>query len=873
MSKNGNYLTEVQVERRKAVIDTLKSFIFPLILAAIIFVAVLIIINFVNVEEEDIIVQPYSYDLAEDAEPIVIENDQLCVTMDPATTGFTVLQKSTGKVWDSYAFDGENDMIAQGSEKGRLQSNLLLTYSIETGLDTTYDTYTFSVANKIYEIQSDATSIKVFYSLGNIEKEYVIPTVIREADMDVLVAQMSGANKNVISQYYKKLDINNLSSADKKKKDEYLEKYPIFETEVIYMLREGTKENLKAALQGYFEEAGYTYEQYLADKELDQSEKSSDKPIFNVELDLRIEGNDLVVEVPYSSLECKNKYFIYKITPLPCFGASGMEDDGYMLVPEGGGAKINFNNGKTTIPNYAANVYGWDMDITRADVVHNTRAYYAMFGQATAGSSYLCMLEDGASYATIYADVSAKNSSYNRVYAEYIVANREKYDVGDIANTAVYVYDENYKHEKIVQRYRFCDTTDYNKLAVKYRDYLKETYGAEQFTLNTGSDAPVNIEMVGAVDKVKQIVGIPVSRPLPLTTFDEADNIIKELFNNGVMKMSVKYTGWCNGGVSQKILKNVNLVNGLGGAGKLKKFTSDASSLGVDVYLNGITQYEHKSTIFNGFNSFVDAARLISKDRAELHQYSHVTYAMRESSEPYYLLHTEVANKMTENLIKAANKYNAGVAFEDLGMDLSADYYKKNPYTREEVKAMHTQILKDTDATGQKIMVNMGNDYAVAYVDMITDMDLKGSGYTIIDEEIPFYQIALHGYVNYTGESLNVCGDYQNLLLESAEYGAGLSFTLMGESSFTLQKTLYTQYFGADYDGWKDKLIEIYNRYNSELGHTFSQEIVRHESFNGNVKCTTYADGTRVYVNYDYNDKFITPEGKFLMPRDYLVIK
>ena len=169
-------------------------------------------------------------------------------------------------------------------------------------------------------------------------------------------------------------------------------------------------------------------------------------------------------------------------------------------------------------------------------------------------------------------------------------------------------------------------------------------------------------------------------------------------------------------------------------------------------------------------------------------------------------------------------------------------------------------------------MINKGNDYAVAYADMVTNMDLAGSAYTIIDKQVPFYQIALHGYVNYTGEPLNLTQDYEEELLKSVEYGAGLSFTLMKESAFTLQNTLYTEYFGADYDSWKDKMLEIYTRYNTELGHVFDQRMTGHEQIATGVTMTTYEDGTKVYVNYTYED-VKAKDGTLVTARDYVVVQ
>ena len=66
--------------------------------------------------------------------------------------------------------------------------------------------------------------------------------------------------------------------------------------------------------------------------------------VFNVNIIYRLDGDKLVVEVPLNEIEYKDNYPIYYLNVLPYFGAGGVEDEGYMLVPEGGGAFINFNN-------------------------------------------------------------------------------------------------------------------------------------------------------------------------------------------------------------------------------------------------------------------------------------------------------------------------------------------------------------------------------------------------------------------------------------------------------------------------------------------------------------------------------------------------
>lgn len=864
MEKKKKVYTEKQVEKRKKIKETINSMIFPVILCLIILGAVFFVINYQNVVEEEQIIEVHAY--TGDDTPIVMQNDDIKFTMDPLTTQFTVEVKSTGKVWSSNPENVDDDSIALKEEKAKLKSQVVMSYSTETGLETTFNSFAQSTENGIYEIEQGADYVKVYYSIGNVEKEYVIPPVITKENFDKWISLMEDKDASLVKEYYKKYDINKLGKKDNK--EELVANYPIIEDSVIYVLRDTVKENTRKTMQGIFEAAGYTYEDYVTDKELDLSTKTSDKPIFNVSVIYRLEGDDLIVEVPLSEMEYKKEYPIYTLSVLPYFGAGTQSDKGFMMVPEGGGSIINFNNGKTSQATYYANMYGWDMCLRRDAVVHNTRAYFNAYGISSGNDSFICILEDGRTYASIQADISGRNNSFNFVNAVYSISQREQYEVGDIANTAVFKYIDSLPDEILRQRYSFVDSSSYVDMAKDYGNYLQDVYG-DYMTMNTDTEAPIAIEIVGAVDKVRQVLGIPVSKPLKLTTYKEAAEIIDQLSAAGLGNMSVKMTGWCNGGVKQQVLNQIKLISILGGKKDMQNLVAKANDLGVQIYLNGITQYAFDSNIFDGFFSYTDAAKLISKERAELLEYSHVTYAERDDLDPYYLLHADERLKMMDNLVKAANGYNVGVSFENDGRDISADYYKKDVRSRDSVRVAQEDKLKSLDST--KVMINMGNDYAIPYVDMVTAMDLRGSEYTILDEAIPFYQIAVHGYINYTGNPINNCGNAEDELLYSAEYGAGLYYTVMKESAFALQKTLYTEYYGSSIDSCFDDIVATYTRYNKELGHTFNQEMVGHDNLSSTVSVTEYADGTKVYVNYGYTDYEV--DGIVVPSRDYIVVR
>ncbi|MCI8313979.1 MAG: hypothetical protein HFH74_02790 [Lachnospiraceae bacterium] len=846
----------------------LKSMVVPVIGLLVVGVFVLVIVLYQGEEEAPELIEVNAY--AGETETITLENEVLRFEMDPTTTQFELTVKKSGKVWRSTPEGVADDAIALTAEKDKLDSTLLVTYSNISGIDAVYSSYGYSVKKGIYDIEANADYVKVNYSIGDVEKEYVIPTVIREADMEKLLESMNKSNAAMVQDYYKKYDINKLGKKDNK--EELLAAYPALANEVLYILRDTTKDNMKTKFEQFFEEAGYTLEQHEADKMLDLSSKSSDKPIFNVSVVYRLDGGDLVVEVPLSEIQYRDDYPLYNLTLLPYFGAGGVGDEGFLFVPEGGGALIRFNNGKISQNNYYSNIYGWDMALNRDYVVHETEAYFATYGIASGEDSFLCLMEEGAPYASVQADISGKNNSYNFVNAVYSIAQREQYNVSDKVNGKIFVYLPKLPDETLRQRYRFINSNSYVDMAKAYQGYLKEQYG-DYLTINTDTQAPVAVEIIGAVDKVKQVFGIPMSKPLKLTSYKDALNIVKQLREEGMTNLSIKLTGWMNGGVRQQMLSKVKPISDLGSKKDLKALASYAADNGIGFYLDGITNYAIDSNLFDGFVQFADSARFVTKEKAELNDYRVVTYIKdTDSSDAYYLLHADKILEMADNLKAFADKYNAGVSFQDIGDTVSSDFYRKAPVSRQEALNNQKDKLKELADGGMPVMINKGNDYAAAYSDIVTNMDLGGSEYTILDQSVPFYQIAVHGYINYTGEVLNLTQNYEQELLKSAEYGAGLSFAAMNESAFALQKTLYTEYFGADFSLWHDKMLEIYTRYNQEMGHIFNQQMTDHIYVGEKTSCTTYEDGTKVYVNYDY-EEVKTTDGVTVPARDYAVVK
>ncbi len=849
-----------------------KSFLLRLIpwiivLAAIAALVVFVFIPIYSDHDEPIGEPPIVYNYEGPSGTIKMESNELLLEMDRESTMFSVTDKRTGKVWYSNPQDRDSDKVALSVNKENLSSTLSITYTVPGG-EVEMNNFAYSQQNKNFVItEQEDGSVRIDYAIGKIERVYLMPTVITAERYKMLTDKMSKSTKKKLGSNYSQVDPASLEKKDNK--DELIAMYPSVTEQSLYILKSDTNATNKAKIEGYFAEIDYSVEDLEIDNALIAQKADSNGPVFNASMILRLEGSELVVEVPYDSFRCQSAYPLTYVSVLPMFGAAGTSQDGFMLVPEGGGAIINNNSGKTSQTPYYANLYGWDYATERTEVVSETRSAFPVFGMSQDGCSFICVMEGASAYGGVAADISGRYNSYNTVYAKYNVLHYDRFNVSARTAQLLYMYEKAIPAgDVIVQRYCFLESGDYTDMAKAYGEYLRRDPLLAD--AQASEEMPVNVELVGAINKIVATAGIPVDKAVGTTKFDEAAAIIDELNAAGVKDLNVRMTGWCNGGVRQQVLTDVDVERVLGGSKGMKKLIAHAKEAGTDLYFDGINCFAYDSGLMEGFLPFSHAARFTTREKVLLYEFSNVTYEQATWMDTYYLARPDYAKENASTLIDdLAGRGAAGIAFRDIGNLLSADYYVQKTVTREQTKKMNVETLAEAKEKGLKITIKEGNEYAVPYADMITDMNLTGNAYGIIDNAVPFYQIALHGIKDYTGEAINLANDYRTALLECAEYGAGLNFTFMKMDTPVLQDTMYSCYTAAGYDRWKEDLIPEMIRYQTEMAGLNRTPIADHEDLAHGVTLTVYEDGTKVYVNYNNTD--YNQGGIKIGARDYKV--
>jgi hypothetical protein len=806
-----------------------------------------------------------------DSGPGVIENEFLLLELDPQTTEIVLTEKKTGNQWRSNPLNGKTDDKADKYTQELLRSQFSLGYSDEKGLEVNILSSDLCVDKKQYAYSVSDGGIEVNYAVGNVPKTYIIPPALPESRINDYLSKMSSADSIKAKRNYAIYSIRSIDLVENK--DEILAAYPGIVDETYYVLRDNIQEFMKIQTEELFKNAGYTLEDYEDDMaKYNPASASNIQPLFNITLRYELDGNSLVISAPFEKIAYREKWPLTSLNILPFFGAGGLEDQGYYMVPDGSGALIRFNNGKQRQNAYFNRIYGWDDCEPRSAVINDYSAAYPVFGIEKNGSALICIIEEGAPYAAIKADVSLRNCSWNSASAQFSIIKGAKLEVANRPDNSMYLYQAGLPEgERIAMRFAPCGQSGYVGMAKEYRSWLRKKLNSPGKV--TGENPAAVVEIIGAVNKTQHRLGLPFDLPLRLTSFKEAQSMVEGFASLGWKNLNIKFSGWFNGGVEHKVPLKPALVGDLGSKKDFLNLLKSAENNNYKLYTEGDFVFMRGKGLFDGFNDYSDVSRYINQEQAANWPFSFVWFGERKSSGKLMSLATpEFTQKTLLDFAGWAGKFGIqNFALRSIGSSLGGNYDEKRPVSREASMKIQEETLADLASKGSSFIVNAGFAYVLPYADFITGMALRDQGFGITDEAVPFYQIALHGIVPYAGKPVNLAGDYRSNLLDTAATGAGLYFSFIKAKTTELQETNFRNYYANEYDAWINEADGLYKKFDTDFKGLFGMTIENHEILAPGVTLTEYEDGTKVLVNAG-SSRYVY-DGTAAAPRDWAVIR
>lgn len=554
-------------------------------------------------------------------------------------------------------------------------------------------------------------------------------------------------------------------------------------------------------------------------------------------------------------------YYLTKIDFLPFFGAAGTGENGYMFIPEGAGALINLNNGKTDYASYSSPIYGQYKDLKTMTDLTNNLVKMPVYGLRRGNNAFFAIVEENEALGYINAAVSGRETSFNTVYST--IQHRTKELVDDGVYSPVSEPMTTSGNYKVFYNFLTGDKSAYEGMAECYQNYLVNN-GMEKH--ESAQKSEMYIETYAGVDKKTSVFGIVRKVLEPMSTYKGVQEMSQKYLDSGVDNLVVKYMGWTRNKDRKEIKTSVKHEGKLGGKSDFKKLVNFANQNNVSLYPSmNFVKYSDGRT---GYSPIFDAAK--SPDQSPAYQ----SDAMHESSmygRRWSLLKPNKAETASDDFLKSYKKTNVGaISLEDVGNTVYADNTKDGVKRSQTVDAWEN-ILKNYKDNVGAVMVDDANAYTFVYADRIADVQLNEYGNELIDENVPFYQMVLHGYISYSTPSINLTGDWGKSVLRAVETGSNLKFTLMKENTDSTKDTYLNTMYSCDFDTWFEKTVEEYKRVSGAAKETAGKRMIGHSKIADDVYETIYEGNVRTVVNY--NDNAVDTEYGTVEGLDFILVK
>ncbi len=508
-------------------------------------------------------------------------------------------------------------------------------------------------------------------------------------------------------------------------------------------------------------------------------------------------------DIKESNIKSENGKEITKIAIAPQFGAADSQQDGYMIVPDGSGAVINYNNNKGNYPVYSQKIYGRDYTAVPLKAPAVTEQAYlpvvATVGK-NAGLVEIASSGDGNCFAK--ANVCGQNNqTYNTCYFQFELRSSDGYYMGGDNTDQITVFEKGkIKTDKIeVCYYPVQDKQkDLNPadIARVYRNYLVNQGFSKKENINCSS---FYVDFYGGVLKKKSVLGVPINQKTKTTGFEQAGKIIDALKENGIGDYAINYNDWTNDSIKNKISDGASASSKLGGKSALDKLIKKVEKDNADIYLSQDNTIMEKGSF--DYPVLGSTAIRISNAYSRQSEYS-VAFGVPLTSVSPALLSPSKYSEVMDGLVSSfKNKGYKGICFGDYNSMLVSDHSKKKNFSRE--KTMQTVEKKLEKASKDlKVLGQNPNAYVIPYANALTDLPIYSSGFNIEDYEIPFYQMAVHGYIEHAVTAINKSSDPTETFLRAIVSGSNLHYDFFYSEASEVVDTDYDTLFYANYSGW-----------------------------------------------------------------------
>ena len=563
--------------------------------------------------------------------------------------------------------------------------------------------------------------------------------------------------------------------------------------------------------------------------------------------------NKIKVMIPDDEINEPTGYKLNTLQVYKNFGAVKESSiPGYVFIPDGIGALIDYKEQTISVPDYKKYIYGNTISYNKETNLNNrsedgTRIYAPVFGFVHGINQQAVFAEvlEGALYGNINVGYPGRNRGYTSVYPEFVYRNTYAQPIDQLGNDITLLQDfRNEVNIEIDYTLLEDEQANYVGMALTYRQKLLDTNRIIE-KQNEMDDIPLHLSTIGLERKD----GVLFKENIRMTTLNQFEDMIQRLNHLDITHIVATIDGFTRQGSSWSAPNYTNLSSKVGSSSDL----NDIYELVSDLYL--VTDFMKASTRSSGYNQYVDLAKKINDQ----------LYRYEDPTDVKYLLEYSKVSSSYRASVKDLDHLNySGFSIQSFGSLLYDDF--GNDKTIIELVDTLQDLLNPSD---KKTALYQANDYMWNLMDLFLEFPMYSSQFLIFDDTVPFLSIALSNTMDLFGPFANFYPYARDELLRMIDFHVYPSFIATYKSSKYLQDTGLESIYSSQFSDLEHVIVTYYDFVNQALKHTTQANIINRIVLSQGVILNEYSNGAFIIINY-LDESYI--HGDISIPaKDYIV--
>lgn len=503
---------------------------------------------------------------------------------------------------------------------------------------------------------------------------------------------------------------------------------------------------------------------------------------------------------------------------------------GYVLVPDGSGSLIRFNDNKTKFSEYKGKVYGEDPSTqsnyfaSLGDAVPVKNPTMPVFGISQGDgtqAAFVAYADNGDEYMTINAVPASTTDgeiAYTYAYASFQY-NAEFFQVTNQAGDSYRKVQDKPNNFDIDLTYQFLSgdgeqgyKADYTGMAKAYRQHLIDEGILTEKSFDN-KEIPIRIDFLMSDSKK----GVFSTQEVEVTSADDVRNILNKLGKDGITNINSGLIGWQKGGEALSKPNSTSFSSNVGKKKEFKSLMSDFAKKGTDI------SFSREFTTINEtmINYYGNAAKHINSQYLLLDK-SGVLPKNVPVSEYGYAMPEKTA-QWIEDLYEDLGEMSESFTIDGASNILLSHYKSDKEFTtvKDTIKLYQDAISK-IQTNGTKTNLVSPNKYLWKYTDRYLQSAVGTSQYVYETDTVPFLQMVLNGTMEVYAPYANFSFYSQTDMLRMIDYNISPSFVLTQEPSYLLGSTTSSDYYSTEFEQYEELVKNIYATVNTPLSQVIN---------------------------------------------------